>query len=754
MRIFALLLSFILAFSAPGLAQTLPGTGAGSGNQGGGAPALPDPLTPESVRDLVSRMSDADARALLIDMMDRLAEKDPGAKAEAAADGVIADITEAASTIGGSFTEMMGKAPLVLSGLATAFQNFVATYGSATVNATLGQMLLAILLGAGAEYAVNRFTRRWHDHVDRARVPDSLREMLWILSVRLFVDLGGLIVFFAVVRVFINMFVTPSLQPLAHEFMFYLVVIPRLAWSTTKLQVSPRVPEWRLLKTDEFTARMMMRHLVGVITFMGLGTFLTSFQAANGVPPLETRFGAWVMLIAFMWFAYLVIRARAGITEMMAGWDQDITPAEKFYARIFPGIILVTLASMWLLASYLASIGRVDLLVAGSQYITVLLIGYQPLYDTVIRSIARHLVPPMRGEGPQAEKAWVAARRSYIRMGRVIVFGLVVLALANIWDISFTDMAASRVGDQFAANLIRTVAMLAIGYLVLELATTWINRQLANESIETHEPNEDADAGEGGGEAGSRLATVLPLMKLFLQAAIVIMTLLLALGQIGIDITPLLAGAGIVGLAIGFGAQTLVKDIVSGLFFLIDDAFRVGEYILVGATEGTVEKISVRSLQLRHTEGLVHTIPYGEIPQVTNASRDWVIVKMKFTVPFDTDMRKVKKIFKTIGADLLKEPYAGDILQTFKLQGVGDVNDVGLIIRGKFTAKPGRQWVARKDIYSRIQRMFEENGIEFARREVRVNIGGAVIDDATRRQVATAAAEAVQADVDAAQKVP
>jgi len=130
---------------------------------------------------------------------------------------------------------------------------------------------------------------------------------------------------------------------------------------------------------------------------------------------------------------------------------------------------------------------------------------------------------------------------------------------------------------------------------------------------------------------------------------------------------------------------------------------------------------------------------------VTNGSRDWVIVKMKFTVPFQTDMRKVKKIFKTIGADIMKEPYDGDILQTFKLQGVGDVNDVGIVIRGKFTAKPGRQWVARKDIYARVQRLFEENGIEFARREVRVNIAGpgaANLDAETKERIAAAAGEA------------
>ena len=128
------------------------------------------------------------------------------------------------------------------------------------------------------------------------------------------------------------------------------------------------------------------------------------------------------------------------------------------------------------------------------------------------------------------------------------------------------------------------------------------------------------------------------------QAAICVIFGLLAIGALGIDITPLLAGAGILGLAIGFGAQKLVADIVSGAFFLIDDAFRAGEYLDVGGTMGTVEKISIRSMQLRHHRGLVNTVPYGSIEKVTNFSRDWVIMKLIFTVPFDTDPNKVKKL--------------------------------------------------------------------------------------------------------------
>ena len=231
--------------------------------------------------------------------------------------------------------------------------------------------------------------------------------------------------------------------------------------------------------------------------------------------------------------------------------------------------------------------------------------------------------------------------------------------------------------------------------------------------------------GEGGGAGGSRLATVLPLLRITAQITIAVIFGLLALGALGINITPLLAGAGVLGLAIGFGAQKLVADIVGGVFFLIDDAFRVGEYVDVGGTMGTVEKISIRSMQLRHHRGPVHTIPYGEIQKLTNFSRDWVIMKLKFTVPFDTDPNKVKKIFKKIGAEMMEDEVHKDgFLQPFKSQGVFDFDDVGMIIRGKFMAKPGKQFTLRKEIFNRVKAEFNANGIDFARREVRVAIPG------------------------------
>jgi small-conductance mechanosensitive channel len=221
---------------------------------------------------------------------------------------------------------------------------------------------------------------------------------------------------------------------------------------------------------------------------------------------------------------------------------------------------------------------------------------------------------------------------------------------------------------------------------------------------------------------------------------------MMALSSLGVDIGPLLAGAGVVGLAIGFGAQTLVKDIVSGVFFLLDDAFRLGEYIEVGGVKGTVEKISIRSMRLRHHRGALNTVPYGEIGHLTNQSRDWVIVKLEFLVPHDTDLAKVKRIFKRIGAELQADPAMGpNLLDPLKSQGVLRVDDSGLVIRAKFMARPGEQFVIRREVFQRVQKAFEEGGIPFARRQVAVYVppaasGGAPSAEAVAGAVASAAA--------------
>jgi small-conductance mechanosensitive channel len=230
------------------------------------------------------------------------------------------------------------------------------------------------------------------------------------------------------------------------------------------------------------------------------------------------------------------------------------------------------------------------------------------------------------------------------------------------------------------------------------------------------------EAGEEGGEGASRLRTVLPILRMFAFATVVVLTAMLILSALGMNIGPLLAGAGVIGLAIGFGTQTLVRDVVSGAFFLADDAFRLGEYIEAGGVKGIVEKIGLRAMQVRHHRGPLHNLPYGQIQRLTNHSRDWIIMKLEFRLTYDTDLIKVKKILKQIGQELIADPEMGpNLLQPLKSQGVMATEDSALVVRAKFMSKPGSApYLIQREAYTRIIRAFKENGIQFAHRQVTV----------------------------------
>jgi small-conductance mechanosensitive channel len=200
------------------------------------------------------------------------------------------------------------------------------------------------------------------------------------------------------------------------------------------------------------------------------------------------------------------------------------------------------------------------------------------------------------------------------------------------------------------------------------------------------------------------------------------MATLSVLAALGVNILPLLAGAGVIGVAIGFGSQTLVRDVVSGAFFLADDAFRLGEYIEAGDAKGTVEKIGIRTVHIRHHRGAVNVVPYGAIPRLRNNSRDWMIMALEFRLPYDTELMKVKKIIKRIGEEIAADPELGrDLLQPLKFQGVMSTDDTGLVVRAKFMAKPtSAPYLIRREAYNRLLKAFAAEGIRFAHRQVTV----------------------------------
>jgi moderate conductance mechanosensitive channel len=218
-----------------------------------------------------------------------------------------------------------------------------------------------------------------------------------------------------------------------------------------------------------------------------------------------------------------------------------------------------------------------------------------------------------------------------------------------------------------------------------------------------------------------RLRTLLPILRNFLAVFIAVVAGMMVLSGLGVAVGPLIAGAGVFGVAIGFGSQTLVKDILSGVFYMMDDAFRVGEYIQSGSYMGTVESFSIRSVKLRHHRGPVFTVPFGSLGAVQNMSRDWVIDKFMINVSYDADVAKVKKVVKGIGAELLEDPELGPmIIETVKMKGVEQFGDYGITLSFAMTTKPGHQTQIRRRAQAMIKEAFDANGIHFASPTVQV----------------------------------
>ncbi|NNE75047.1 MAG: mechanosensitive ion channel family protein [Acidimicrobiales bacterium] len=221
------------------------------------------------------------------------------------------------------------------------------------------------------------------------------------------------------------------------------------------------------------------------------------------------------------------------------------------------------------------------------------------------------------------------------------------------------------------------------------------------------------DAPDSRGE--SRVNTLVDVLQSVSAVAIWTIAFLLVLGEFNVSLAPLLAGAGIVGIALGFGAQTIVADFLSGLFMLIEDQFGVGDVINTGDATGTVEKVSLRTTTLRDVNGTVWHIPNSAIRRIANKSQLWSRAVLDIEVAYDTDLRRAAGIIQRVADDLWADTEfdTGDIIDPPEVWGVEDLGADGIKIRLVVRTDPAEQWVVARELRLRIKEAFDEAGIEF-----------------------------------------
>lgn len=424
--------------------------------------------------------------------------------------------------------------------------------------------------------------------------------------------------------------------------------------------------------------------------------------------------GATVLtLLKLVWFW----GGRHGISALARGEGMQ-PPWRCVLAAALPWLLIAFAVLIWMLgciaaaapqrAHWGAAAGATQILVL---VLPIAAIGADALVGTLIE----------RRTGGRALAPLPAAATTVARTlagGAVWVFGL--YAIARMWNLYLLDPGSSA-------------ALAAIGALLrisAALIAAWVAWRFLGAWFDAHAPQpRSLVPGEDEGEVPvqqGRFATVLPLLRHLSRGAILAVGTLVVLSALGIDIGPLLAGFGVLGLALSFGSQALVRDIISGAFFMADDAFRLGEYVDTGRLRGTVERITLRSVQLRHQNGQIHTVPFGQLQAVTNFSRDWATMKFTIRIERDADLEKARKTIKKVGLLMLEDPELGpDFLVPLKLQGIQDITDTAVVLRLKFTSKPTRPTYLQREALKRVYRALQEAGVALASNVVTVRGGEA-----------------------------
>ena len=673
---------------------------------------LDNSLSAEDREKLLARLSDKEVRDIVWNLIQTKS------KSQEIDNPLAAELNQLTSNLRSNFDKRIQHIPKLLA-LPSLLVEAITPPGKEKGFFAIVFLMIAliILFGWTGQYLCKRMTRVVYDSLTRSRIENFPQK----LARRILIFLYDLVhpVIFAVMAYLAFMAVYQGYEP---NRILVLSVITGVfsAWALIKTigcVFSPNRPDARLTSLDDADSKLISRHLNIVVIYAMTIYFFSGYlsgiapivDTSSVVPIVNSLGGLSIMVLVVI----VIWRVRLPVGKLLlSGKPPGL--ARKLLGTIWPAIgtaLIVALTTMGLVSAL--ALNMESAFDAVLKTLLLLLIGL-PLTLGLIGPLIRQWG---RDTGNENNNPITQAgtRDGIVQLARLILLVTAAMLLGRIWGIDVVEMTRSRLGERVSGAVTQVVMTIIVANLVWSLVKRWIESQ---DNVNSDDPDSNA-GGDPGGQGLTRIETVLPLLRGFMLITIITVAMMISLSSLGVDIGPLIAAASVLGLAIGFGAQTLVADIISGIFFLVDDAFRKGEYIDVGGNTGTVENISVRSMQLRHHNGPIHTIPYSQISTLTNFSRDWVIMKFELRIPFEEDVEKVRKLIKKVGKKLWEDPEHGpEFLEPLKSQGVNRMDDSAFVVRCKFSSKPGKQWALRRIAYAGIQTAFTEAGIKFAPKRV------------------------------------
>jgi small-conductance mechanosensitive channel len=560
--------------------------------------------------------------------------------------------------------------------------------------------LILLLVGGGIEWLY--WTYSFSPYGALQSMPVSSPRQALRIALRRFMFLGAGLLLFTVAAIGTAALFTwpPGVQELVIAATLLLLVL-RLAWVGVSIVLAPGHPQWRLVPVEPRKTRWLAAAAMAVVFLLALGGFVP--ELLERLAKANHAAAALRLAVATLTGLLLVAVAYAflGRTPWTPGAGSRWAPPR--ISRAF----VATLAVIAVFAIWLLNSTSTALIAAIVAIVIALQMGlhemvyffWQDEIDARAKAAAESPLADARDPGLLPSIVLSAAR--FV----VVLLGLGACAVA-------LDTPVSQLATSEKPLVLFGLRLLGVAALVLLTNVIWIaiKTSIDYRLRQVKSPGEHDEPGPG-----ARLLTLLPLLRVTAGVVLAVLLIMSALWTLGIEITPLLAGAGVIGLAIGFGAQALVRDIIAGIFYLADDAFRVGEYVESGSNiKGTVERITLRSVALRHHNGPLHFVPYGVLGAVRNASRDWVVDKFNFPLPIEADSEKIRKMLKKIGEEMKEDPAIGPHMLE-PLKGKLYRIDPGVkIFRCKFRSPPGKQFDIRASALKRIEAALKKSGISFA----------------------------------------
>ena len=410
-----------------------------------------------------------------------------------------------------------------------------------------------------------------------------------------------------------------------------------------------------------------------------------------------------IALVALLLALAAILNKRNALRDHLL--DRHGRPSDFFgYLLALVGRFWHLAAIAYVIALFVIWLSRPDgamtfILSATGRTVAAILIGML-VVSAISRGIAGGLRLPdgVKERLPLLETRLNTFIPKLLRIVRIIVFLAVILALLDVWRaLDVSGWLASEFGQDLAESVISAGIVLLIAWLLWLALSSWVEYRL-NPQI--------------GKAPTSRETTLLKLLRNAGTIVIAVLGVMLALSELGVDIGPLLAGAGVVGLAVGFGAQKLVQDVITGVFIQFENAINEGDVITVGSTTGTVEKLSVRSVGIRDLNGVYHIVPFSAVDRVSNYMRVFAYHVAAIGVAYREDIAEVKEAMGEAFEMLQATDHAANIIAPLEMHGITEFGDSAITVRARIKTLPGSQWAVGRAYNECIKTVFDRRGIE------------------------------------------